>query len=319
MTPANPNPLPPAGRGQGVGVSAGRRPIERRARTAATLRTPTPDPTPQGGGGKVSDLASWIGRSRTDTAVLDPEMARRFAAALGADLDVEAHFPALGHWAYFNDAVEPAELGPDGHPKRGRFLPPVELPRRMFASATFAFEAPLTLGKPAELVQTIADVRQRSGRTGALVLVDVERRLSQGGALKLTETQTIVYREAGEPTPPVSDARAGGEGELWAPNTVDLFRYSAATYNSHRIHYDQRYVREEEGYPGLVVHGPFTAAKLCDLAARTAGAPLRSFSFRALAPLFVNQPVRLRRGAEPNSIVAVRCDGQTAVAATYEA
>jgi len=267
----------------------------------------------------VTDLADWIGRTRTDTAVLDPEIARRYAAAMGVDLDVEAHFPALGHWAYFNDAVEPAELGPDGHPKRGRFLPPVEPPRRMFASATFAFGAPLALGEPAELAQTIADVRQRSGRTGALVLVDVERRLSQAGALKLTETQTIVYREAGDPTPPVADTGSGGEGEAWAPNTVDLFRYSAATYNGHRIHYDQRYVQEEEGYPDLVVHGPFTAAKLCDLAMRTAGAPLKAFSFRALAPLFVNQPVRLRHGAEPNSVIAVRCDGETAVSASFEA
>jgi 3-methylfumaryl-CoA hydratase len=267
----------------------------------------------------MTDLADWIGRSRTDTAVLDPELARRYAAAMGVSLDVETAFPALGHWAYFNDAVEPAELGPDGHPKRGRFLPPIELPRRMFASATFAFQAPLALGEPAQLDQTIADVRQRSGRTGALVLVDVERRLSQGGALRLTETQTIVYREAGEPTPAVQDTGAGGDGELWEPNTVDLFRYSAATYNGHRIHYDQTYVRAEEGYPDLVVHGPFTAARLCDLAARTAGAPLTAFSFRALAPLFVNQPVRLRHGGEPNSVIAVRCDGQTAVTATFEA
>jgi 3-methylfumaryl-CoA hydratase len=267
----------------------------------------------------VSALTDWVGRTRTDTAVLDPELARRYAAAMGVDLDVEARFPPLGHWAYFNDAVEPSELGPDGHPKRGRFLPPVELPRRMFASASFAFAAPLALGQPAQLDQTIADVRQRSGRTGALVLVDVERRLSQAGVLKLTETQTIVYREAGEATPPVADTGAGGEGELWRPNAVDLFRYSAATYNGHRIHYDQTYVREDEGYPDLVVHGPFTAAKLCDLAARAARAPLRAFSFRALAPLFVNQPVRLRRGDEPNSVIAVRCDGQTAVTASFEA
>jgi 3-methylfumaryl-CoA hydratase len=267
----------------------------------------------------MTDLAAWIGRSRTDTAVLEPELARRYAAAMGADLDVEASFPALGHWAYFNDAVGSGELGPDGHPKRGRFLPPVELPRRMFASGVFAFEAPLALSAPAQLVQTIADVRERSGRTGALVLVDVERRLSQAGALKLTELQTIVYREAGEPSPPVIDTGAGGEGELWEPNTVDLFRYSAATYNGHRIHYDQTYVREEEGYPDLVVHGPFTAAKLCDLAARAAAAPLKAFSFRALAPLFANQPVRLRHGAEANSVIAVRCDGQTAVSASFQA
>jgi 3-methylfumaryl-CoA hydratase len=128
-----------------------------------------------------------------------------------------------------------------------------------------------------------------------------------------------VYRGAGEATPAVVDTGTGGDGELWAPNTVDLFRYSAATYNSHRIHYDQRYVRDDEGYPDLVVHGPFTAAKLCDLATRLAGAPLKTFSFRALAPLFVNQPVRLRHGDEPNSVIAVRCDGQTALSATFQA
>ncbi|HVN02138.1 MAG TPA: MaoC family dehydratase N-terminal domain-containing protein [Caulobacteraceae bacterium] len=265
----------------------------------------------------ADDLAAWIGRTRTDAAVLEPELARRYAAAMGEPLEVETHFPPLGHWAYFNDAVAPSELGPDGHPKRGRFLPPVTLPRRMFASAEFRFEAPLSLGAPAELAQTIADVRRRSGRTGELVLVDVERRLSQGGAPKLSETQTIVYREAGEATPAVADTGAGGEGELWRPSVVDLFRYSAATYNGHRIHYDQAYVREEEGYPDLVVHGPFTAAKLCGLAARLAGGSLRTFGFRALAPLFVNQPVRLRRGDEPNTVVAVRCDGAVAVAATF--
>jgi 3-methylfumaryl-CoA hydratase len=232
---------------------------------------------------------------------------------------VETSPPPLGHWAYFNDAVAPSQIGPDGHPKRGGFLPPVELPRRMFASATFQFAAPLTLSAPAELTQTIADIRERSGRTGALVLVDVERRLSQAGALKLTETQTIVYREAGEPTPPVPETGAGGEGELWSPNTVDLFRYSAATFNSHRIHYDRNYTQGEEGYPDLVVQGPLTAAKLCDLATRIAGARLTAFSFRALAPLFVSQPVRLRAGDDLNTVVAVRCDGQIAVAATFQA
>ena len=267
----------------------------------------------------TDDLESWIGRTRHETATLEPEMARRYAAAAGADLDVAAHFPPLGHWAYFNNAVSPADLGPDGHPKRGRFLPPVSLPRRMFASAEFVFAAPLAVGEAAALDSRIADVRRRSGRTGELVLVDVERRLSQGGTLRLTETQTIVYREAGEPTPPVSDTGAGGDGELWVPTPVDLFRYSAATYNGHRIHYDQAYVRAEEGYPDLVVHGPFTAARLFDLAGRIAGAPIARFSFRAMAPLFVSQPIRLRAGEDAGTVIAVRCDGQAAMSAAFEA
>jgi 3-methylfumaryl-CoA hydratase len=263
-------------------------------------------------------IEDWIGRSRIQTAILDPETARRYAAAMGASLDVDAAFPPLGHWAYFNDAVEPAQLGPDGHPRRGVHLPPITQPRRMFASSTLRFEASLMLGETAELGTTIADIRHRSGRTGDLVLMDVLRELTQEGRLRITETQTIVYREAGEATPEVADSGAGGAGELWRPTVVDLFRYSAGTYNSHRIHYDQAYATSEEGYPGLVVHGPFTAAKLFDLATRTAAAPLKSFSFRAMSPLFVNQPVRLRAGDEPNMVVAVRCDGQVAMSATYE-
>lgn len=265
------------------------------------------------------DLDAWIGRTRTQTAVLDPEIARRYAAAMGASLDVEAAFPPLGHWAYFNDAVAPDGIGPDGHPKRGLFMPPVPLPRRMFAQATLDFAAPLALGEAAALTSTVTDIRRRSGRSGELVLVDVAKQLTQGGVLKLTDAQTIVFREAGERTAPVPDTGAGGVGELWAPGVVDLFRFSAATYNSHRIHYDRSYVREAEGYPDLVVHGPFTASKLFDLATRTAGAPLKAFSFRALAPLFVGQPVRLRVGDAPNTVVAVRCDGAVSMSAAFEA
>jgi 3-methylfumaryl-CoA hydratase len=265
------------------------------------------------------DLDAWIGRTRSQSAVLDPELARRYAAAMGVELDVEAHFPPLGHWAYFNDAVGPAGLGPDGHPGRGLFLPPVSLPRRMFASAEFRFHGPLRLGESAQLGSTIADIRRRSGRTGELVLVDVLRELVQGGQPRLTETQTIVYREAGEATAPVADLGAGGEGETWRPGAVDLFRYSAATFNGHRIHYDQAYVTGEEGYPGLVVHGPFTAARLFDLAARTARAPIQRFAFRALAPLFVDQPIVLRQGEGAQSVVAVRCDGRIAMSASWAA
>lgn len=264
-------------------------------------------------------LESWIGRARTQTAALEPEMARRYAAAMGADLDVEVRFPPLGHWAFFNDAVDPADLGPDGHPRRGLFLPPIALPRRMFASAQLAFEAPLDLGETAVLGTTIADIRRRSGRSGELVLMDVLREISQEGRLKITENQTIAYRAAGAPTPAVVDDGKGGLGEIWRPTSVDLFRYSAATYNGHRIHYDAPYAVGEEGYPGLVVHGPFTAAKLFDLAGRLAGAPIRKFDFRALAPLFVGQPVTLREGPDPRSVIAVRCDGETAMSATYEA
>jgi 3-methylfumaryl-CoA hydratase len=259
----------------------------------------------------------WIGRARTQTASVEPELVRRYAAAIGAPLEVEAHFPPLGHWALFNDTVDAQSLGFDGHPRRGLFLPPIELPRRMFAASELTFEAPPAFGREATLVSTVTDLRRRSGRSGELVLVDVERRLSQGDGLRLVERQTIVYRQAGEPTAAVVEAETG-DGEIWRPSAVDLFRFSAATFNAHRIHYDQAYARDEEGYPELVVQGPFTAAKLCALAQQIAGGPLKSFSFRAQAPLFVGQAVRLAAKDEPGSLVAVRCDGQVAMSATFE-
>jgi 3-methylfumaryl-CoA hydratase len=266
----------------------------------------------------TDDIQAWIGRTRAQSAVLDPEIARRYAAAVGSSLDVAASFPPLGHWAYFNEAVSPARIGPDGHPHRGIIVPPIALPRRMFASAELEFAAPLDLGAAAELDVTVTDIRERSGRTGALVLMDTERRLTQAGATRIVERQTIVFREAGEATPAVPDTETGA-GEVWTPGVVDLFRFSAATYNSHRIHYDRAYAREAEGYPDLVVHGPFTASKLFDFASRTAGAPLKTFSFRAQSPLFVDQPVRLRVGDEPNTVLAVRCDGAVAMSAAFQA
>lgn len=269
-------------------------------------------------------IEAWrghIGRSEVRRQLLDVETLRRFAAATGADMDVERAPPPLGHWAYFLDVVPPGDLGPDGHPKRGRLLPPVTLPRRMFASASIVFSEPLALGREAELTLTVADVKHRSGRTGDLVFVEVDRLLTQDGRERLTERQTIVYRGVGDPTPPVQpkpQPQRAGE-EIWTPGPTDLFRFSAVTFNSHRIHYDQAYVRDEEGYPGLVVHGPFTAVKLAALAARARpGQALRRFAFRANAPLFVGQPVQLAPAAAPGEVEAIRCDGTLAMSAQAE-
>src|SRR5438093_1602115 len=138
-------------------------------------------------------IEDWIGRTRVQTATVEPELLLRYAAAMGADLDVEAHFPPLGHWALFNDAVGPDKLGPDGHPRRGLFLPPIELPRRMFASSELRFESPIAVGERAEQSSTITDLRRRSGRSGELVLMDQERRITQSGVTRLVERQTIAY------------------------------------------------------------------------------------------------------------------------------
>jgi 3-methylfumaryl-CoA hydratase len=264
-----------------------------------------------------SDIAhwqSWIGRAETREEVIEAESLRRFAAALGEDLDVERTPPSLAHWAFFLPVVPPDQIGVDGHPRRGGFLPPVSLPRRMFASGEMRFGEPLRVGAPAVRTSTIRDLRHRRGGSGELVLIDVEHVIVQDGAERVVERQTIVYRDVGGRIAAVEDKGEAVQGEVWTPGPVDLFRFSAVTFNSHRIHYDQPYVTREEGYPDLVVHGPFTAARLFGLAARREGRPA-AFSFRAAAPLFVSQPVRLAAGEAPGSYRAIRCDGVTAMEA----
>lgn len=241
---------------------------------------------------------------------LDPASLTRLAAATGRPLDIGQDAPALAHWAWFPDLVAADQVGADGHPLPGTLLPATGKPRRMFAAAAITFEAPLDLGEAAWLEERITGRRSRSGRSGDLVLVDIERRIVQRDAARIVETRTLVYRDAGGTTPAVDPAPdfAGN----WHPDEVELFRFSAATFNSHRIHYDRDYARQVEGYPDLVVHGPLTACRLADLAARRG--PLASFAFRAEAPLFVNQPVRLEE--RDDGAVAIRCDGTVAMTAT---
>jgi 3-methylfumaryl-CoA hydratase len=268
---------------------------------------------------RPEEVEAWrehVGRSEVRRQRLDVESLRRFAAAQGADLDVERAPPPLAHWAWFLEAAPPETIGADGHPRRGGLLPPVRLPRRMFAAAVIDFIEPLALDEAAELTITVADVRHRTGKTGDLVFVEADRALTQAGRPRVTERQTIVFRGLGEPTAPVvpADLPARPGAAIWSPGPVDLFRFSAVTFNSHRIHYDLPYVTGEEGYPGLVVHGPFTAVKLFAFA-RAAGRPIRRFEFRAMAPLFAGQPIRLEPGGEAGEVQAVRCDGAVAMSA----
>ncbi|PTS89395.1 MULTISPECIES: MaoC/PaaZ C-terminal domain-containing protein [unclassified Caulobacter] len=268
---------------------------------------------------QIADWRGAIGRTSVLQQTLDEASLRRFAVAVGADTDVEKRPPPLAHWAWFLDAAEASRLGPDGHPQRGDgLLPPITLPRRMFAAAKLRFNTPLILGEPADLTLTVADLTLRQGKTGDLVFVELDRVLTQRGEVRVIERQTIVYRGQGEPLPPVAEAPTLDQdtGNLWTPTTVELFRFSAATFNAHRIHYDQPYARAVEGYPDLVVHGPLTAARLAGLAVRRAGgAPLKTFQFRAVAPLFVNQPVRLSAGDPSGGLAATRCDGAIAMSA----
>jgi len=251
----------------------------------------------------LNDLKAWIGRSETrrDTIGATP------AIALNATLDHDdAKFapgtvlPPLWHWLYFLPVHRQSEIGADGHAKRGGFLPPVPLPRRMWAGSHFEFRSPVRIGDSVERTSTIADVSGKEGRTGSLVFVKVRHELRSNGSPEpaIVEFHDIVYRDAKRPGEPEPAPQRSETGAAWqraiVPDDVLLFRYSALTFNGHRIHYDRKYVTEVEGYPGLIVHGPLIATLLMDLLRRNLpAADVASFRFKAVRPTFDLNPFRV--------------------------
>ncbi len=247
------------------------------------------------------ELKAWIGRSETVHDTVQPTPVVALTATLdhpAAPVVAGTPLPPLWHWLYFLPMHRQSQIGPDGHPQRGGFLPPVPLPRRMWAGSQFEFRSPMRVGDRVARSSTIADVSVKDGRTGQLVFVKVRHELRCNDAAEpaLVEFHDIVYREAQRPDdvpPPPQSAPAGAawRREL-VPDEVLLFRYSALTFNGHRIHYDRRYVTEVEGYPGLVVHGPLIATLLMDLLRRNAPeADVAAFRFKALRPTFDGQPM----------------------------
>jgi 3-methylfumaryl-CoA hydratase len=239
------------------------------------------------------NLSAWVGRNEDATDVLEPARSDALRAALGDTTRRAAGdpLPLLHHWLYFWNVQPPAGLGEDGHPAKGGFLPPVPLPRRMWAGGRLQFHQPLLLGERVTRRSTILKVEAKSGKTGDLVFVTVQHEVSGETGLAIVEEQDLVYRGAAAPgsiSLPPADApapRSSWREEL-SPDPVLLFRYSALTMNGHRIHYDLPYAMDEEAYPGLVVHGPMQATLLADLAWRQLGRPLATFAFRGLAPGF---------------------------------
>ncbi len=247
-----------------------------------------------------SEFSEWIGRTEEMTDTIEPARSNALRSALGnpAPNMAGASMPLLHHWLYFWNVQPPAGLGEDGHPAKGGFLPPVPLPRRMWAGGRLEFVQPLMLGERATKVSKILDVQEKSGKTGKLVFVTVEHRLSGENGLAIIEEQDLVYREpaaAGSITGPSGQGSAPEAPwcERIDPDTVLLFRYSALTMNGHRIHYDLPYARDEEAYPALVVHGPLQASLLVDLAARKLGRPIAKFSFRGQQPAFAGAPLHV--------------------------
>ena len=243
-----------------------------------------------------TDLTAWIGRQETALDTIAPTPVMALAATLDYAAAPVPHgmaLPPLWHWLYFLPMPRQSEIGPDGHARRGGFLPPVPLPRRMWAGSQFEFRAPLRVGDRVARTSTIDGVVTKRGRSGPLVFVKVrhELRCTDAPTPALVEFHDIVYREAPGPNDAAPPPQAAPDGALWrreiVPDEVLLFRYSALTFNGHRIHYDRRYVTETEGYPGLVVHGPLIATLLLDLLRRERpDAQVASFRFKAVRPTF---------------------------------
>jgi len=243
----------------------------------------------------MSDYSAWVGRTEEREDRLDPARVNILLAAIGrpAGLQEGDPLPALHHWLQFWEARAPADTGPDGHPRRGGFLPPVALPRRMWAGGRLVFRAPLLLGEPVRRVSVIRSITAKSGRSGELVFVTVAHALHGEQGLAIEEEQDIVYRGEAGGGAPAPEAGTPAPAETLRPDPVLLFRYSALTMNGHRIHYDLPYATGIEGYAGLVVQGPLQATLLAALAGRELGRPLRTFGFRGLAPAFADHDLHL--------------------------
>ena len=239
----------------------------------------------------MSGLDDWIGRSEKREDVLHAQPCRFMQATLDLEpsLDEGDALPPLWHWLFFLEAKRMGTLGRDGHPAKGEFLPPVSLPRRMWAGGRFVFRQPLIIGQAATKTSTIKSIVQKDGRSGPLCFVTVAHEVHQNGNLCMTEEHDIVYREDPRPDAPQVQPASAPDGaefsQVVQPSEVMLFRYSALTFNGHRIHYDSTYAREIEGYEGLVFHGPLTATLLVNLAQQKTGLAAKEFSFRGTAPL----------------------------------
>lgn len=241
----------------------------------------------------TQDYSDWIGHKETYSDNLDPGHVRQIALSLDRPAPPEGEaLPHLWLWAHFVRGQVYDELGRDGHPERGSFLPPLGTRNRMWAGGRVRFHEPLRVGIPAQRQSTISNIEEKQGRSGSLLFFNVRHDYVQEGRLCVSEEQDIVYRE---PTPPKLEGSLEPPRRQWSaqvePSTVMLFRYSAVTFNGHRIHYDLDYVTKQEGYPGLVVHGPLIAT--CMLQACVDAHPDReveSFRYRGLRPLIAPRP-----------------------------
>lgn len=269
--------------------------------------------------------AEWVGREQVQHDVLTPALLARFRATFDNEKTGDTA-PQGIHWCLCTPDTATTDLDTDGHPKRGGFLPPILQPRRMWASSKVTFHTPIHAGASIERRSIIAGIEEKSGGSGSLVFVQIDHDTTSDGVLAVSERQTIVYREASITAPGPLDSGTPIPSEYalhrqLTPSTPMLFRYSALTFNSHRIHYDLPYATAEEGYRGLVVHGPLTASLLLDLAAREVGANrLASFAFRGVSPAIADEPLHLVGNIDGLALklAALGSNGREVMTATAE-
>lgn len=266
----------------------------------------------------IDHLRSWIGRAQDKTDTVSPRLVESFSAIFNASSGLDdGDLAPLGiHWCLAPDIAPMSALGPDGHPARGGFLPPVPLPRRMWAGGQIEFSGEFQVGDSVTRHSRIDDVTQKTGRSGALVFVTVRHDYLTARGIVLSERQDIVYRdqeakpEGSAPARPSAEPiQADHSRDIDASATL-LFRYSALTFNGHRIHYDLPYATEVEHYPGLVFHGPLQASYLMRLAAEISGAPLKTFVYRSVAPLFAGGSITLHATSNQDGLDLWVADGE---------
>ncbi len=260
----------------------------------------------------LEKLKDWVGRTQATEDLAAPFPVRALAATFDAD-DPEPKngdpLPPLWHWLYFLDAAPQSKIGADGHAERGDFLPPVPLPRRMWAGSRFSFDGePVRVGDPIGRKSEIRSVEPKSGSTGSMVFVTVKHTISGPRGVSFVEEHDIVYREAAGPGEQPKAPKPAPADATWTKtimaDPVLLFRFSALTFNGHRIHYDQPYVTGTEGYPGLIVHGPLLGLLQIELARRANADKIpRSFEFRALSPVFAGAAFHIHGRRESDGAI----------------
>jgi 3-methylfumaryl-CoA hydratase len=258
----------------------------------------------------IDHLRQWIGRTQEASDLVTAQLVKALRATLFLDIDAPKTgdaAPLTTHWCLAQPVAPMSEIGSDGHPARGGFLPPVPLPRRMWAGGRLDFLDALRVGDTVTRTSRIADVTLKSGSSGALCFVAVDHTITTPRGIAIRERQDIVYRDAepaGAQKSPAAPAPAPAakHRETHMADPVLLFRYSALTFNGHRIHYDRDYVTKVEGYPGLVFHGPLQAALLVEFAARLRGRPPATFTYRGVQPLFDGAEFSVNAGDGDNPL-----------------